>query len=294
MEEQMVKKDGSTSNVRLWDLVITKCINEVTELHERVFLQEAMEFSMLEHQQLQHHHNEGIHRTIERTNSTDLLKLQMEQLMVFQTFNNNDVYHYHPTSELRPASQQFDYFYRMQQDQLLVLRQEQELRARQQLERESQLAHEHHIRQNQAELDELQRKHDELQRKHEIQMRQQHEQQAWYLQDQQRRQAEEQIRYQQQCMYEEDNRLSALSQQQRYNEIVDAEHQQMLRLQQMEMEQERQQEQLRFLAEAQLRMEEGIRRKREECGYGQSTVDEDLDSALKLVEALQVQQHQPM
>lgn len=72
--------------------------------------------------------------------------------------------------------------------------------------------------------------------------------------------------------------------------LQELERQQVLRMQQMEMEQLRQQEQLRLMMEQQRRMEEHIRRQSQfNCG---ENVDEELESALKLVEALQFNQQQ--
>lgn len=83
-------------------------------------------------------------------------------------------------------------------------------------------------------------------------------------------------------------------QQQNYNnQFEDAtEHQQLQLLRQMELEQQRQQEQLRLMAEAQMKMEEEIRQRQQSNNNGNTlmnNVDEDLESALKLVEAMQFQ-----
>jgi hypothetical protein len=73
--------------------------------------------------------------------------------------------------------------------------------------------------------------------------------------------------------------------QDRLRRLQELERQQVQRLQQMETEQIRQQEQLRLMMEEQRRMEENICRQGQFIG-GES-VDDELENALKLVEALQ-------
>lgn len=271
-----------------WERMIGKSIQDVAEQHDAENLQEAMEYSLLEQrqQQLANSFLSGdLRNNLQRSMSEELLRMQREQLQILQSHQEQQIQN-NSCNNVSPNLNSSRHEYNRQQANMPFVqhgdfRNSQGVQLPHELAphanipfvhhgefRNSQTTQQTHELAPQANMPFIQ--HGEFRNSHDTQ--QTHElapPQDYWMQDNEAQQ----------------RRLQEQHNNDRVQRLQELERQQVLRLQQMEMEQNRQQEQLRLMMEEQQRMEEHIRRQSQFNG-GES-VDEELENALKLVEALQ-------
>lgn len=251
-----------------WERMIGQSIQDVAEQHDAENLQEAMEYSLLEQrqQQLANSFLSGdLRSNLQRSLSEELLRMQREQLQILQSHQEQQIQNNSCNNASPNLNSSYNKHEYNRQQANIPFVQHGEFRNSQGMQQIHELA-------PHANMPYVQ--HGEFRNSQGTQQIHELAPQEYWMHENEAQQ----------------RRLQEQNNQDRIHRLQELERQQVQRLQQMEMEQHRQQEQLRLMMEEQQRMEEHIRRQSQFNG-GES-VDEELENALKLVEALQFKPQQ--